>query len=273
MHKNVKANQLVDAVNAWYKKDLTNYINFMYSDTKPFATYVGMNTKEYENFYFNVTGNNEENWSLYSSHFEGNKLCLFYSAYENNEPKYKIFMNINTEDYSCIYDLFNYTRSNCLLSFNNNKTMTHYRLESTLNNRSKARLSDLKKDDDLVHISHNFYYMYTKPIEADSEMHQLDFERFISKYGYQVDDKEFICDAPHTTEEEIRKHLNDFATFSQEQIEQVINKKLAESYIDGENIYDNDEETINHHLKYKEHLNQKRRELIRVIQDNKKTNK
>ena len=53
---------------------------------------------------------------------------------------------------------------------------------------------------------------------------------------------------------------------NEEEINAVIEHQKNNRYIDGENLYANDKETIEHHLKYKENQIQKRKELTRVLQ-------
>ena len=267
MVKNVKAKELIN----YYEEDKKEFIKYMLIDTRIYATYSGIDTTEYDDFYCDTL-----NHDIYLVFAKNEQVYLLYSSYKvsNGElkPSYKILMNVNRIDNSCVYDYFE-TENNSHDVFAN-ESILHYRLESKLSKHSTYGIGNINNKMNIEDISHNFFYSYTFSKEADIEEEkgnslEVSWPTFVAKYGYRVYDAETLSDASHYNIQKYTQRLSNYLSetmgMNEEDINAAIEHQKNNRYIDGENIYANDKETIEHHLKYKEKQIQKRKELVRVL--------
>ena len=167
MRKNVKVKELVN----YYEADKKDIINHMLMDTKIYATYVGIDTTKYDDFYCDIVLNHD----LYLVFVKNEQVYLLYSSYEDSyeelKPSYKILMNVNRIDNSCIYDYFETVNNRDAYNhgFCDNESILHYRLESKLSKHSAYRIGNINKKEAVEDISHNFFYSSTLSKEADIE--------------------------------------------------------------------------------------------------------
>ena len=104
MRQNVKPKELESQNPDIDKK----YINHVIEDTRAYATYVGVDTSKWDDFYcfiFNFY-RTLPNYEFYAVYVDDDKAYLLYSKYEEFRPVYKLLMNVNKKDNTCVYDYF-----------------------------------------------------------------------------------------------------------------------------------------------------------------------
>ncbi len=254
------------------------YINHAIEDTRAYAIYVGVDTSKWSDFYCYIFNFHKigvfQNYDFYAVYVDDDKAYLLYSKYEEFRPVYKLLMNINKKDNTCVYDYFK-TRieKKNITNIKDGDYIEHYRLETELSMQSSYLIGSINKGLAIEDVSYNFFYAYTFPKEKDikekeGKFFSMNWPDFVLKYGKRIYDNALLADAKHCTEEELRSYITHTANLmglDDECIEKSVEANMNASYVDGNYLYENDEESISHHLEYKKHQKQKRRELVSVL--------